>query len=133
MSREQVIALSRRYQEKNPIELEGEPEKFPSLSTINEVVARYYGLSMAEFYSHRRKELFVKARFIAMYFARKMTIRSFPMIGRLLHRDHSTVIYGADKIEVQLQTDTDLAREIEEIRIAVIAATFPPAPMEEVA
>ena len=48
-----------------------------------------------------------------MYLARKETQASLPEIGAALgDRDHTTVLYGVQKIEGQIEQDSTLRREI---------------------
>ena len=41
----------------------------------------------------------VEARYIYFYRARKLTNASYERIGRLVNRDHSTVIYGIKQVD----------------------------------
>ena len=46
-----------------------------------------------------RERYIVDARQIAMYLIRKHTDNSFPMIGQLFNRSHSTVIHSCKKVK----------------------------------
>jgi chromosomal replication initiator protein len=64
----------------------------------------------------RRKEI-VRARQVSMYILREDYNISFPLIGRKMGgRDHTTVIHSCDKVKEAIQTDTELAQEVEQIR-----------------
>jgi chromosomal replication initiator protein len=61
----------------------------------------------------KRSKDIVRPRQVAMYLARKETQASLPEIGDALGgRDHTTVIYGVEKIEGQMEEDATLRREI---------------------
>lgn len=59
----------------------------------------------------RRKDI-VKARHIAMYLCRALTDLSYPELGRLFERHHTTVIHAVDKIRVAVRKDGDLSEEV---------------------
>ncbi|TFH36921.1 MAG: chromosomal replication initiator protein DnaA [Anaerolineales bacterium] len=64
----------------------------------------------------RSKEI-AHARQVAMYLIREETSTSLPKIGVVLGgRDHSTIMYGCEKIGDQLETDEGLRRDVMAIR-----------------
>ena len=80
--------------------------------TIDEVVkavASSFGLKINELKSEKKNKNLATARQVAMYLARKYTALSFPDIGvKIGGRDHSTVIYGCNKIKNLLDTDENM-------------------------
>ena len=68
---------------------------------IMEIVANYFGLSVDDLICKSRVGALVEARSIAMFLCRRMTDLSYPDIGRLFNRDHSTVVTAYKKIEAQ--------------------------------
>ena len=46
-----------------------------------------------------------------MYLIKEFTKKSFPEIGTLLARDHSTVMSGCKKIEQRLKDDKDMQND----------------------
>jgi chromosomal replication initiator protein len=80
-------------------------------------VARYLGLEPGELKGHRRNKNVALPRHIAMYLLREETDASLPEIGQLLGgRDHTTVMYGCEKIAQQVEADDALRRTILAIR-----------------
>lgn len=68
--------------------------KMPA-ATIISAVASAHGVSMADMKGHRRASRFVAARHHAVaLLAQFRPDLSFPVIGMLMNRDHSTIIYG---------------------------------------
>jgi chromosomal replication initiator protein len=51
-----------------------------------------------------------------MYLAREETQASLPQIGDALGRDHTTILYGYEKISQQIEEDDSLRRDILAIR-----------------
>jgi chromosomal replication initiator protein len=66
--------------------------------------------------SSRRKPI-AYARQVAMYLAREETDASLAEIGEVLGgRDHSTILYGVEKISELVESDDNVRREIIAIR-----------------
>lgn len=82
-------------------------EALPSLPQVQlreiiKAVCQIYGVSRADFISSRRDKTFCNARHVYFWVARKFTTCSYPVIGRYCgNRDHSTVMHGAWKVDVQ--------------------------------
>jgi chromosomal replication initiator protein len=80
---------------------------------VIEAVTQFYGVSQEELIGRRRNKEIIRPRQVAMYLARKETQASLPEIGALLGgRDHTTVLYGVEKINGHLEEDSTLRREI---------------------
>ncbi|MDR3239859.1 MAG: chromosomal replication initiator protein DnaA [Clostridiales bacterium] len=83
---------------------------------IQEVVASYYSLTVADLNSRRRTQNIVFPRQIAMYLSRKLLDVSLPDVGRIFGgRDHSTVIHGCDKITARMENDVNLQHVLFEL------------------
>jgi len=88
-----------------------------SVAGITATVADYYGLELEDLTGQSRSRRVVRPRQLVMYLAREETDSSLPRIGRELgDRDHTTVLYGCDKIEELLEIDPTLRREMLEIK-----------------
>jgi chromosomal replication initiator protein len=88
-----------------------------NVAQVLEATATYHQLSLDDLLSKRRTKDVVRARQIAMYLAREETDASYPQIGSALGgRNHSTVLYGYQKIARTVETDEALRREIGDIR-----------------
>jgi chromosomal replication initiator protein len=79
-------------------------------------VAQYYNLSADVLCGRGRSKEVARSRQIAMYLAREETQASLPQIGEVMGRDHTTVLYGYDKISQQIEEDNNLRRDILAIR-----------------
>jgi chromosomal replication initiator protein len=84
--------------------------------TVDEIqkrVAEFYNLRPADMVSPRRARPIARPRQIAMYFAKKLTTRSLPDIGRRFGgRDHTTVIHAVKRIEELRSVDSTLDDEL---------------------
>jgi chromosomal replication initiator protein len=76
------------------------------MEEILALVTAHYGVKLSELQSKRRTSAVVLPRQVAMFLARKITRHSLEEIGGFFGgRDHSTVLYAVEKIEVLAQSD----------------------------
>ena len=88
--------------------------------TILAAVAGHFNLSREQLSSRDRSRHVALPRQVAMYLIREETRASLPQIGLALGgRDHTTVMYGCDKITDLLETDDGLRRQVMAIREAI--------------
>ncbi len=84
-----------------------------SIDDIQKRVAEYYGIKLTEMHSAKRAQNIARPRQIAMYFAKILTQRSLPEIGRRFGgRDHTTVIHAVRKVEELMNGDPELAEDL---------------------
>jgi chromosomal replication initiator protein len=80
-------------------------------------VADYYGVDLKTLQGRGRSRNIVGPRQVAMYLLREETEASLVDIGQLLGgRDHTTVMYGYEKITEEVNTNTRLRQELSNIR-----------------
>ena len=93
------------------------------LEDITRAVAQYYEIPLAEILGKRRSSRIVFPRQVAMYLCRELTDTSLPKIGAVIGgRDHSTILYGYDKIHKQMEADETLRQDILSIKEFLYAA-----------
>ncbi len=81
---------------------------------IVEIVASYYNLETDALKSKKRDRNTALARQVAMYLLREQNNLPLNKIGNILgNRDHSTVLYGCDKISTEMQNNAQLKKAIE--------------------
>jgi len=84
---------------------------------IIEHVARYFNLEVRQVRGRSRKRDIARPRQVAMYLIREETDASLPQIGDLLDgRDHSTILYGCERVAELLEEDLDFRREVTTLR-----------------
>lgn len=84
---------------------------------ILRTVCEYYGVDMRAVQGRGRSRNIVGPRQVAMYLLREETDASLVDIGAMLGgRDHTTIMYGCDKIAEEITTDNRLKQEINSIR-----------------
>jgi chromosomal replication initiator protein len=80
-------------------------------------VAEAFGIQIDRMLSRDRSREVALPRQIAMYLMREESNISLPLIGETLGgRDHTTIMYGCDKIADLLERDDRLRRQVIEIR-----------------
>lgn len=93
-----------------------EPKRI-KIEDIQRVVARQYNVSRSDLLSARRTANVVRPRQVAMYLAKRLTLRSLPEIGRRFGgRDHTTVLHAVRKIEDLVARDVAVSEEVESLR-----------------
>jgi chromosomal replication initiator protein len=89
-------------------------------------VAEFYGVDMRAMTGRGRSRNIVVPRQVAMYLLREETESSLVDIGQLLGgRDHTTVMYGCEKITEELNTDSRLRQEVNTIREKLLQGNTP--------
>jgi chromosomal replication initiator protein len=84
---------------------------------VIKTVASAYGVTSERILGRDRSRLVALPRQIVMYLLREEANISLPQIGQELGgRDHTTVMYGCDKIADLLERDEKLRRKVIEIR-----------------
>jgi len=77
------------------------------------VVARQFGIEVDRLLSRERSKEVALPRHVAMYLMREETSASLPQIGEAIGgRDHTTVMYGCNKITNLMDTDDVLRRQV---------------------
>ncbi|HET89601.1 MAG TPA: chromosomal replication initiator protein DnaA [Chloroflexi bacterium] len=87
-------------------------------------VAHYFGIEVAALQGKSRSRAIARPRQIAMYLIREETGESLPQIGGLLGgRDHTTVLYGCERIAELMEQDANIRREVITLRQRIYDAT----------
>ena len=97
--------------------LQGIEPRRVKIDDILRIVSRHYSVSKADILAQRRHRSVVWPRQIGMYLAKQLTSRSLPEIGRRFgDRDHTTVLHAIRKIDRELEANTRLRDELEELK-----------------
>ncbi len=86
-----------------------------TLDDIIESVCQHYQVTPEEVSGKSRKRNLVIARQVSMFLAQKHTKMPASRIGKLIGRDHSTVLHSCEKVIERLKIDKDFGLEIENI------------------
>lgn len=103
-----------------------EPEQIVS------AVSEHFAVPVADLLGRRRSRDIALARQVAMYLVRELTPLSLPQIGRAVgDRDHTTVLYGVEKIAALFEKDDTLRRQILEIKTKLYGNGQQPVPQAQ--
>jgi chromosomal replication initiator protein len=84
---------------------------------VVQMVAEAFGITVEQILARDRSRRVALPRQIAMYLLREESQISLPQIGNVLGgRDHTTVMYGCDKVADLLEQDDRLRRRVVDIR-----------------
>lgn len=92
-----------------------------SVRAIADVVCEARGIPRSLLMSYRRGAALAEARFIIMWLASRHTGKTLSDIGRILGRDHSTVMHGLATIDERRAANPDLAAEIDQFEARIVA------------
>ena len=88
-----------------------------TVDKIQNIVSRYYNITLTDMLSQRRSRPLARPRQIAMYLSKKMTTRSLPEIGRrFANRDHTTVIHAVKTISKLSEGDEEMKKNLLQIK-----------------
>lgn len=100
-------------------ELASKPHQLTT-GRIIAAVAQQFQVPEEELRGPRRTRQLALPRHVAMYLMREETEASLPRIGQALGgRDHTTVMYGYERIADRLETDEGLRRQVLAIRTSL--------------
>jgi len=88
-----------------------------SIDAIQEAVAEYYSVPLAEMKGRRRDKHIVFPRQVAMFLIREHTATSLPAIGQAFGgKDHTTVLHAYEKIAELSREDSRLQQDLTQLR-----------------
>lgn len=70
-------------------------------------VCEYYGITKEQMLCDRRQKPLVKARQASYWLYENLTDFSYPRIGLIHKRDHTTILYGCEKIDNEINNQTE--------------------------
>ena len=82
-------------------------ERATSPSDIIRFVAQHYGVRVTDVKGRSNRRSIALPRQVAMYLIRNILEISFPEIGRIFSKHHSTVMYAVDSVQKMRQSNPD--------------------------
>ena len=86
-----------------------------SFDSISRAVCDQFAIRPTELRSRRRTQQVAVPRQLAMYLCRRLMKASYPQIGELFGRDHSTVMHATGATERRRKTDVAFHATVEEL------------------
>ena len=100
-----------------------DPGNIPNDAMVEKIllsISKKYGVSVEDIKSKKKTDNIANARHISVYIIRRLTDLSLKEIGKILCRDHSTIISSVNKVELNMRTiknyENDINLLIKEIK-----------------
>ena len=88
-----------------------------TIEIIQKRVADHYQIRHSDMTSKRRPANIAFPRQVAMFLSRELTNSSLSDIGDAFGgKDHSTVMYAVEQIDLKLNSDPALSRQVQQVR-----------------
>src|SRR5712691_6951158 len=92
----------------------GPGERAVTIEMIQKMIADHFKMRVQDLKSKNNSKSVALPRQICMYICKKLTGASLPQIGREFgDKHHTTVLHSVNKIKQMLQTDRELAKQIQ--------------------
>ncbi len=91
-----------------------EPVKVTQDKIFN-AVAHKYGVTVDEIKGTRRTREIAMARHVSIYIMRNVTGMSLPSIGKVFHRDHTTILSSIETIQKKIRDDASVENDIDDL------------------
>lgn len=115
------VQITMEMSEKAINDIIRQKENVISINYIQEVVAKFFNISVEDIISSKRSNNVAYPRQIAMYLCRNVIHESLKDIGIAFgKRDHTTVMYACEKIEEDIKTDSEKKSVVESVKNCVI-------------
>jgi chromosomal replication initiator protein len=102
-------------------DLIGDKKKIVAMEDIQEAVAAWFHIKIADLKSRRRSKTLVHPRQIAMFLCRELTDASFPEIGRLFGgKDHTTIMHACRQIVKIKEGDSVLNQTLDGLKEKIL-------------
>lgn len=94
----------------------------PRMAEITLATSRHFGVPVPHILGEARRAELVRPRHIAIHLCCRLTGHSTKQIGRFFGRHHSSVIHARDVIEMHVDEDPEVARQVAAIAAAVASS-----------
>ncbi len=107
------------FQEEKQISCKIEPLR---MQNIKDGVEAYCRMGLTRLHGPPRSQASAWRRQVAMYLCRHLLHKSYPIIGHEYKLDHTTVMFGCDRVKTTMRRDPVTADEINRVQLQVLVA-----------
>ena len=97
------------------------PTPKAKLAEVVSVICAGEGVTSAEIFSVAKPKRIAHPRLMAYSLARELTGLSYPALGRLFRRDHTSLLYGCRAVDERSASDPEFAEKMAGYRAQVCA------------
>jgi len=108
-----IARLSDRKELEKHIEVDELTTRRNSFASVVRATTRTYGVGLDELKGAGRKGNLIKPRHIIYYLANTELRLSLSNIGRMMKRDHTSILHGVKSMREKMRYDVNLSREVE--------------------
>lgn len=112
-----IARLCDRKELEKHIEVEGLDMKRNSFASILKAATRVFDVTIDDLKGKGRSNRFIRPRHVIYYLANTELKLSLSNIGRLMSRDHTSVLHGANSVREKMRYDMGLAKDCEKVLI----------------
>jgi chromosomal replication initiator protein len=94
----------------------GEEPVSVTVDKIFATVFKKYGISKEDLIGSKRSREIAQARHMTIYLIRDITEMSYPNIGKIFNRDHTTILSSCEIIENKLKHDAMTVLDVSEMK-----------------
>ncbi len=87
---------------------------------IIKTLAEHYEIKEEDIFKKTRTKEIVQIRHYLIYFLRELGQFSYTSIGKLLKKDHTTIIYAYEKIVEKMKNSSEISQEIELLKSKIL-------------
>lgn len=117
---EQPISLALAKLALNESVSETEEKEEITPKTIIDAVCSYYKQKKDDLLGKGKKADLVQARHVCAYLMCDMLTLPLDAIGKLLGRDHTTIMYSRDKMQKLIKLNDKIAKEVDDVRNIIL-------------
>ena len=112
-----IARLCDRRELEKFIEVDGLDMKRNSFASVVKAATRIFGVTVDEIKGKGRSGNFIRPRHVIYYLANTELKLSLSNIGRLMSRDHTSVLHGVNSVREKMRSDMGLAKDCEKVLI----------------
>lgn len=110
-----IARLCDRKELEKHIEVDGLTTRRNSFASIARATSRVFDVSLDELKGRGRSNNLIKPRHVIYYLANTELKLSLTNIGRLMNRDHTSILHGVNSVREKMRIDFQLAKDCEKV------------------
>lgn len=110
-----IARLCDRKELEKHIEVDGLTTRRNSFASIARATSRVFDVSLDDLKGRGRSSNLIKPRHVIYYLANTELKLSLTNVGRLMNRDHTSILHGVNSVREKMRIDFQLAKDCEKV------------------